>query len=109
MKNSKEEIIELAKEVFKQIEYDFYYKERIKAEYTEKNHHHKGDIKKIWIVTADAQDEQFPHLTSFIQLLINDDDKAPFILKDFTGGRIPPLKIEKDDKGKYFISGPWPD
>jgi hypothetical protein len=108
MKNSKEEIIELAKEVFKQIEYDFYYKDQIKAQYLE-NHElfQRGNISKVWVVTADAQDEQFPHLTSFIQLLINDEDKTPFQLNDLTGGRIPPLKIEKNDNGNYFISGPW--
>jgi hypothetical protein len=110
MKHTEEEIIEIAKQVFEQVEYDFYYKDRIKAKYVE-NHelYSRGDITMVWVITADAQDEQFPHLTSYIQLLINDDDKTPFILNDFTGGRIPPLKIEKDNKDKYYISGPWLD
>lgn len=107
MIHTKEQIAELAARIFAEIGYDYFYEASIRPEYTEEERDMRGTTTKAWMVYADVPDEQFLTQKGLLILYIDDETLEPYDFRDYSGGRIPPLKLSKDEKGKYFISGNW--
>jgi hypothetical protein len=107
MKQKEQDVIDVAKKVLKDIEYNYYLEETIETFNTENDEYLKeqSDFDAWWFY-VDVPHEQFEGQSGVLIVVVEDETLNPTIFKDGSGFRIPDLKIAKNDKGKYFIEGP---
>ena len=99
-----EKMIELAKRVFKDIDFDYYETIPLKAKYkqNEKLIMHP-EVKNCWTVSCKWFDPDFlDGMDKSGFLIIDDDTGEPVVLILATGGG-GNCVIAKDSKGKYYV------
>ncbi|HRP89541.1 MAG TPA: hypothetical protein PKX92_05835 [Edaphocola sp.] len=107
MKYTKVQVIEKAKKVLMELDYDWYFEATIRLVSSEEKDYYGNYGTNKWKFLANAPSEQFANCNdAVIGLIIDDETLEPLVLLDGTGGRIPDLKISQKN-GKYFIDGIW--
>ncbi|HRP88994.1 MAG TPA: hypothetical protein PKX92_03050 [Edaphocola sp.] len=109
MKHTKEQVIEKAKKILTELNYDWYFENTIKIFNSENKEYYFEEYGggEKWCFIANAPSEQFANRNdAIIGLIINDDTLDPFIVFDTACGRSFDLKVSQKN-GKYFIDGVW--
>ncbi|HRP89540.1 MAG TPA: hypothetical protein PKX92_05830 [Edaphocola sp.] len=108
MKQTKEQIIEKAKKVLIDIEFNWYFEDTIKVFNSEETKYFYTQFwnGEKWVFYANIPSEQFANRNDATIGIVFSDELEPIVFLDGTGGRIPNLKISQKN-GKYFIDGIW--
>lgn len=103
MNLNEHQAIEMAKKVFKDIDFEYYYDVPLKASYDEDEKFlMHPQVKNTWTVVCKWFDPDWLSGRERSGFLIIDDAQEPVVLLLRTGGG-GNCVIQKDEKGKYYV------